>query len=636
VIGAAGYLLVALAGTAAAVLGTAGMLGQEWSAHVGFIVPLGGLSLQMDRLAGLFVALIGAVSLPVSIYAIDHAGHDRRGAGAYVVFVGSMLLVPLAANTMTFAIAWELMSLASYVLVVQSRTEESAHAGWVYAVMTHGALACLLAGMLLLGAWTGSASFADWAAVAPALDAPARSAVWALLAIGFLAKAGAIPLHVWLPLAHPAAPTHVSALMSAVMIKLGLYGLLRASLTWLGPGPVWWGVALLMIGALAAVGGVLYALVDRDLKRLLAYSSIENVGIVLIGLGAALAFRSSGAHTLALLSLTAALYHTVNHAAFKSLLFMAAGSVVHATGTRDLDALGGLVKRMPWTAASFFVGAAAIAALPPLNGFVSEWLTFQALLQNVRIPAPGLNLAFTLAIAALALTGGLAVACFVRAYGVGFLALPRSEAAAAAEEASPVVRAAMVLTALSCAALGVGATAVVGLLAAVAGGVAPAAAPIVAGDWLTLRVSESFASLSTPAVALALAVAIVLPVLALTVAGARGTPRRYETWGCGRLLQTARMEYTATAFANPFTRVFDFVYRPVRRLHVEAHPDSRFFVRRIAYANPTRFIVDEWLYGPAAAALHALTRRVAAIQSGSPNMYLAYVLAVLVMLLVLA
>jgi len=634
--GVAVYVVTAVLGTAAAVAGMAGMLGHGWHASLAWLVPLGGLALEMDQLAGLFVALVGATSVPVSVYAVGYAGRERRGALAYLVFVGAMLLVPLASNIMTFAIAWELMSLASYVLVVQRRDGASAHAGWVYAIMTHAGLGCLLAGMLLLGGWTGSARFAEWALAAPGLDPTARSIVWVLLAVGFLAKAGAMPLHVWLPLAHPAAPSHVSALMSGVMIKLGVYGLVRASFGWLGPGPTWWGTVLLLLGAAAAVGGVLYALTDRDLKRLLAYSSIENIGIILIGLGAALAFRSTAAEALALLSLTAALYHVVNHAAFKSLLFMAAGSVLHATGTRDLEALGGLVKRMPWTAAAFFTGAAAIAALPPLNGFVSEWLTFQALLQNVRLPVPGLNLVFTVAIAALALTGGLAVACFVKAYGVGFLALPRSEAAAAAHEAPVPMRAGMALAALACLALGVGAATAVERLGAVAVTLVPAASPIAIGPWRTLEVSEGFASLSTAAVAIALAGALALPLVALALAGARPRVRRYETWGCGRLLQTARMEYTATAFANPFTRIFDFFYRPVKRLDIDTHPESRFFVQRIAYDNPTRFVIDDWLYRPAGLALRALAHRAAAIQSGSPNLYLAYVLAVLLLLLVLA
>src|SRR2546428_350977 len=352
----------------------------------------------MDALAGLFVALVGATAVPASLYAIGYTGRERRGCLAYLVFVAAMLAVPLAANVMTFALAWELMSLASYVLVLDGaragrEPAASAHAGWVYAVMTHAGLACLLAGMLLLTAWTGSARFADWTAAAPALDAGARSLAWALLALGFGAKAGGVPLHVWLPLAHPAAPSHVSALMSGVMIKLGVYGLLRASFVWLAPALPWWGATLLLVGA--------------------------------------------------------------------------------------------------------------ISALPPLNGFVSEWLMFQALLQNVLLPQPSLNLVFALAIAGLALAAGLAVACFVKAFGITFLALPRSDAAAAAHEAPVTMRVAMVATAVACAALALGASSIVPALAVVAATLVPAPPPVTLGAWLTLEVSGEFASLSMPAVALA-------------------------------------------------------------------------------------------------------------------------------------
>ncbi|HZF05786.1 MAG TPA: proton-conducting transporter membrane subunit [Patescibacteria group bacterium] len=635
------YALTALLGAAAAATGVAGMLGAPWTLRVDWLVPLGGLALEMDPLAGLFVALVGAAAVPVSVYAIGYAGRERQGCLAYAVFVAAMLVVPLAANVMTFALAWELMSLASYVLVLDGaragrQPAASAHAGWVYAVMTHAGLACLLAGMLLLTAWTGSARFADWAAAAPTLSAESRSLVWALLALGFATKAGGVPLHVWLPLAHPAAPSHVSALMSGVMIKLGIYGLLRASFVWLAPALPWWGATLLLVGAVSAVTGVLYAIVDRDLKRLLAFSSIENVGIVLVGTGAALAFAAAALPMLALLALAAALYHVVNHAAFKSLLFMAAGSVLHGTGTRDMEALGGLIKRQPWTAACFLVGAVAIAGLPPLNGFVSEWLTFQALLQNIQLPNPTMNLVFALAIAGLALAAGLAVAAFVKAFGITFLALPRSDAAAGAHEAPVLMRVAMVATAAACAALALGASAVVPALAAVAATLVPAPTPITVGAWLTLDISGDFASLSVPAVAVALAGGVLLPVLLLVVARARPRVRRYETWGCGRLLQTARMEYTATAFADPFTRVFDFFYRPATRLDVDVHPESRFFVRRIRYENPTRFIVDEWLYRPVVRVLRAAARRAAVVQSGSPNLYLAYVLVALLLLLLVA
>ena len=635
------YTLTALLGAAAAATGVAGMLGASWAVDVDWLVPLGGLALEMDALTGLFVALVGATAVPASLYAIGYTGRERRGCLAYLVFVAAMLAVPLAANVMTFALAWELMSLASYVLVLDGaragrEPAASAHAGWVYAVMTHAGLACMLAGMLLLTAWTGSARFADWTAAAPALGAGARSLAWALLALGFGAKAGGVPLHVWLPLAHPAAPSHVSALMSGVMIKLGIYGLLRASFVWLAPALPWWGATLLLVGAISAVAGVLYAIVDRDLKRLLAFSSIENVGIVLVGTGAALTFAATSMAGLALLALAAALYHVVNHAAFKSLLFMAAGGVLHGTGTRDMEALGGLIKRQPWTAACFLVGAVAIAGLPPLNGFVSEWLMFQALLQNVLLPQPSLNLVFALAIAGLALAAGLAVACFVKAFGITFLALPRSDAAAAAHEAPVTMRVAMVATAVACAALALGASSIVPALAVVAATLVPAPPPVTLGAWLTLEVSGEFASLSMPAVALALAGGILLPVLLLAVARVRPRPRRYETWACGRVLQTARMEYTATAFADPFTRVFDFFYRPVKRLDIDRHPESRFFVRRIRYENPTRFIVDEWLYRPVGRLLRAAARRVAVVQSGSPNLYLAYVLAALLLLLLVA
>jgi formate hydrogenlyase subunit 3/multisubunit Na+/H+ antiporter MnhD subunit len=635
------YMLTALLSAGVTAMGVAGLLGARWSTRIDWVVPLGGLELEMDPLAGLFVALIGAAALPTSIYAIGYAGRQRRGCLAYAVFISAMVVVPLAANVMTFLLAWELMSLASYVLVLDGaragrETATSTHAAWVYALMTHAGLACLLAGMLLLTAWTTSARFTDWSAAAPALSGGARSLIWVLLALGFVAKAGGIPLHVWLPLAHPAAPSHVSALMSAVMIKLGVYGLLRASLVWLGPPQTGWGVVLLLIGALSAVAGVLYAVVDRDLKRLLAFSSIENVGIVFVGAGAAVAFAASELPGLALLALVAALYHAVNHAAFKGLLFMAAGGVVHGTGTRDMESFGGLIKRQPWTAACFLVGAVAIAGLPPLNGFVSEWLTFQALLQNDLLSSPPMNLVFALAIAGLALAAGLAVACFVKAFGITFLALPRSDVAAGAHEPPPTMRAGMLIAVIGCAGLALGASWVVPALGGVGATLIAAPPQVTVGPWLTLEVSGDFASLSVPAVALALAGGALLPVAMLAVARARSRPRRYETWSCGRLLQTARMEYTATAFVDPFTRVFDFFYRPVRRLDVDLHPESRFFVRSIRYENPTRFIVDEWLYEPLGRVLRAATRHVGVVQSGSANLYLAYVLAALLVLLLIA
>jgi hydrogenase-4 component B len=629
--------LVVLIGVVAAALGGYGIAGGAGTFRLPSLVPLGGLELALDPLGGLFLALIGCLAVAASVYGIGYPDGGGRGRFAYAVFVVSMCLVPLAANTMTFLIAWELMSLASYFLVLHDReSAESIRAGWIYAVMTHAGLACLLAGMLLLGADVGSLRFADWRAAAPTLAPATRDAAFVLLALGFAGKAGVIPLHVWLPLAHPAAPSHVSALMSGVMIKLGIYGLLRVSLDWLGAGPPWWGAALLIAGAASSVIGVLYALVEHDLKRLLAFHSIENIGIILLGIGSAALARVAGLDALALLGLIAALYHTVNHAVFKALLFLGAGAVVHATGTRNMEAMGGLIKRMPWTAACFLVGSAAIAALPPLNGFVSEWLTFLALFQNTRVDAIGQNLLFTLGIAALALTGGLAMACFVKAFGITFLALPRSDAAAGAHEASRPMRLAMLGLAAACVALGVGPTLVVPAFASVAATVLRSPPDAIGGDWLTLRVSGEFASLSMAAIALVLAVSLLVPLVAFRILGASRRTRGYETWGCGRIVQTARMEYTATAFANPFKRVFDFFYRPTKRLDIEFHPESRFFVERIEYENPTRSIFDDWLYRPALGLLHAGARAAGALQSGSANQYLAYILVALLLLLVLA
>ena len=628
------YGFAALASLAAAALGVHGLLGGTWTVAVPWLLPLGGVELTMDRLAGLFVAVVALTALPVSLYAIEYDRHARGGRGAYLAFLGTMIVVPLAANAVTFLVVWEMMSLASWLLVARER--DAAGAAWVYAVMTHAGFACLLIGMLLLGAGTGSLSFADWRAAAPALDPLARDAIFVLLGLGFAGKAGVIPLHVWLPRAHPAAPSHVSALMSGVMVKLGVYGLLRIGLDWLGGGPPWWGVVILVVGTLSAVIGVLYALVDHDLKRLLAFHTIENVGIILIGLGAALVFQPVGARELAALALVAALYHTVNHAAFKALLFLGAGSVLHATGTRNMEEMGGLARRMPWTAACFLVGSIAIAGLPPLNGFVSEWLTFQALLQNLTVARPALNLVFALALAGLALTAGLAAACFVKAFGISFLALPRSEAARDAHEAPPMMRTAMVALALACAALGIGATLVVPVLAAVAGQLmGGVAVPIAVFGGVTVQVSGDFASVSTFTVAAALGAALLLLVAGLRLAGAPGRRRVSETWGCGRMLQTARMEYTATAFSSPFKRIFNFFYRPRKRLDLDLHPESRFFVRSIAYESPTRSIFDDWLYAPLMVALRRTTGTARALQSGSANLYLAYILAALVAMLVL-
>jgi len=627
---------------AAGALAVAGLAGGNMTFNVPDLLPIGGAAFGVDRLSAFFVAVIALGAIPTALYAIgytrQYAGkHSLAGMGfGFNIFVAAMMLVPLARNVLTFLALWELMSLASYFLVItEHEHEETLRAGWVYLVMTHAGFAALLIGFLLLARATDTMDFSGWNAAAANLDPTSRNLIFILLALGFGSKAGIIPLHVWLPRAHPAAPSHVSALMSGVMIKLGVYGLVRVAFDWLGTGPVWWGGTMLIVGAVSAVLGVLYALVEHDLKRLLAYHSVENIGIILLGLGAGMLFQAHGLEALAALALIAALYHTLNHAAFKSLLFMGAGAVVHATHTRNMEELGGLIKRMPQTAAFFLVGSVAIAALPPFNGFISEWLTFQSLLLSFQISAHTVNLIFALGVAALALTSGLAAACFVKAFGITFLALPRSEHAALAREVEWTMRAPMALLAFACLALGVAPSLILAPLEAAVFDLMGAHADM-KFDWSMVVANDNFGWVAPLWIALGLAGFLMAIPLGLRLIGANKRRRYYETWGCGRALQTARFEYTATAFANPFKRVFALLYRPVKQLDIEFHPESRYFVRTIAYYNEGRLIFEDALYRPLLRMIEAVAHAARVLQSGNVHGYLVYILVALVALLVLA
>ena len=632
----------ALFGTVAAlVLGLAGLAGEIFQLNLPELLPIGGAAFGIDRLSAFFIVVIAVGAIPTTVYAIGYTRHytGKHSLGAigfaFNVFILSMILVTLARNVLTFLALWEIMSLASYFLVItEHEREETLRAGWLYFVMTHAGFAALLLGFLLLAHATGSTEFAGWSAAAAKLDAPERDLIFVLLALGFGSKAGVIPLHIWLPRAHPAAPSHVSALMSGVMIKLGVYGLVRVAFDWLGIGSPWWGGAILIVGAVSGVLGVLYALVDSDLKRLLAYSSIENIGIIMLGLGAGMLFQDFQLPGLAALALIAALYHTLNHAAFKTLLFMGAGAVLHATGTRNMEALGGLIKRMPQTALFFLAGSLAIAALPPFNGFISEWLTFQVLLLSFQIPAHTVNLTFALGIAALALTSGLAAACFVRAFGITFLALPRSEPARSAREVAWTMRAAMALLALACVALGVAPFVILAPLEATVFDLIGGHADM-HFDWNAVVANDGFGWVAPLWIALGLLAFLMAIPLALRLMGVNKRWRYYETWGCGRALQTARFEYTATAFANPFRRVFALLYRPVKELDIEFHPESRYFVHTIVYYNEGRSVFEDTLYRPLLRLIQALARAARGLQSGNVHSYLVYILVALVALLIL-
>jgi hydrogenase-4 component B len=623
------------------VLSIAGLLGSSFEILLPGILPLaGGLALALDRLSGVFLLIIAVGVVPSTLYAIGYTRHykGKQASLGFMlnVFVAAMMLVVLARNVLTILVFWEAMSLASYFLVMtDSERDETRSAGWVYLVMTHAGLACLLIGFLAMSQATGTFTMQEWARFAGGIDIGRRSAIFLVMAAGFLSKAGAVPFHVWLPRAHPAAPSHVSAMMSGVMIKLGVYGLIRIGFDWLGQGPGWWGILILIVGALSALLGVLDALIDPDLKRLLAYSSVENVGIILLGVGAGLIFHSYNLASLAALALTAGLYHSLNHAAFKGLLFLGAGSVVHATGTRNMEEMGGVLRRMPQTGALFLVGSLAISAMPPFNGFISEWLTFQSLLLSFRVPSQGVNLVFALSIAALALTAGLAAACFVRAFGITFLALPRGQTIDRAHEADWTMRASMGLLAAVCLTLGVVPALLLHPLSNTVSEVV-GERPDLSFNWSSIAAANVFSTIAPFWVALILVLLILAVWFGLRAFSANFASRYYETWGCGRALQTAAFEYTAAAFANPFRRVFAFLYRPVEATEIETYGESRFFVKTITHTRQSRSIIEDSLYAPIVAAVRRIARRAQALQSGNVHGYLLYIFVALLALLLFA
>jgi hydrogenase-4 component B len=549
------------------------------------------------------------------------------------VLLLSLSVQVMADNALTFLMAWEAMSLSAYTMVLTEHdrpgTVRAAH--W-YIAVTHAGFVALLAMFLLLSAGDLTTSFA--AMRSAALTAGTRDAAFVLALLGFGTKAGIAPLHVWLPMAHPVAPSHVSALMSGVVIKMGVYGLLRVTIDLLVGGPPWWGGLVLGVGIVSALLGVLYALMEHDLKRLLAYHSVENIGIIFIGIGAGLMFQSFGLPTLAALGIVAGMYHTINHACFKGLLFLGAGSVLHAMGTRNMEEMGGLIKRMPRTAFFFLLGACAISALPPLNGFASEWLVFQALLAGSVIPQPEVAVVMPIAVAMLALTSGLAAACFVKAFGITFLAIPRSARAEQAHEAPWSMQAGMAALAVACVVLGLLPFAIVPLLGSSLAGLR-GVVPTVMEFTLVLprQVPGASGQMSPSLLGLGLVLLMVLASLALRMLGADRRLRVSDTWGCGRIGQTPRMEYTATAFAEPLRRVFAELYRPTRDLSIDFHPASKYFVQSIEYRSEIHPWIERILYDWPLQGLHRAATWIRRLQGGSLHLYLFYLtLAFLVLL----
>jgi len=617
------------------------IVGAAWHAHApGILGVLGGLSFSLDRLGAFFLALIGVTGVPASIYGLaylkdlDHLARARLIHGAINLFLLGMCLVPAANNIVTLLAGWELMAVASYFLVVSDPTQEDAPAaGLWYAVMTHAGFLALLAALLIL-AQDGATDFDALRARALTLSPGARTWVIGLALFAFGSKAGLMPVHVWLPRAHPAAPSHGSALMSAAMVKLGVYGVIRVLFDLLPASPAWWGGVILSLGVATALAGVLYAVAESHIKRALAYSTIENVGVIFVALGFALLMRGYGYHELAAMGLVVALLHALNHAIFKSLLFLGAGAVVHGVRSAALEEYGGLIRRMPHTAVLCLVGALGLAALPPLNGFPSEWLIFQLLVAGARHTAPELAIVLPLALAGVALSAGLAAVAAVRLFGMTFLALPRSSAAANAHEASPLMRWAMVIPALGVVGLGLAPTVVLPTLTSLVDSVGLPARNL--GTTFTLSLPMVGSRLAPAALLAVLAAGAFATLVAMRLRRRAGAVRIEGVWNCGGVGQSARSEYTAASFAEPLKRVFTGFYRPTHEVTIEAHPVSHYFVQSVAYRSEVAPWMEHGLYTPVLRLVQWTSRQITRIQGGSIHLYLAYLPGALLALLVLS
>ena len=596
-------------------------------------IPWLGAHFRLDALSAFFLAVVNLGAAAASLFALGYGRHEhapRRVLPFYPAFLAGMSIVVLADDAFTFLVSWEFMSLSSWALVMaHHQIRDNIRAGYVYLIMaSFGTLALLLTFGLLAGP-DGGYAFADIRGGHPSAALAASILVLALIGAG--SKAGLVPLHVWLPLAHPAAPSHVSALMSGVMTKVAVYGFVRIVFDLLGTPAWWWSMVVLALGGITAVMGVLYALMQHDLKRLLAYHTVENIGIIFIGLGLALAFMAYGMAWAAALALTAGLLHVFNHSVFKSLLFFGAGAVLTTTGERDMEHLGGLIHRMPQTAFVFLVGCAAISALPPLNGFVSEWLTFQAILLSPQLPSWGLKFLVPAVGALLALSAALAAACFVKAFGVTFLGRARTPAAAGAHETDRFSLAAMFFFAALCLVAGILPGFFIDALAPVVQSLVGDRMPVQRGvEWLSIvPIAESRSSYNGLLVFVFMVLSGALAAWAIHRL-ASDKLRRAPPWDCGYPDASPAAQYTASSFAQPIRRVFGTVVFRARE-HVDMPPPGD--------GRPARLTVElhdlvwDALYAPVADAVGFAADRLNHLQFLTIRQFLSLVFAALVLLL---
>ena len=613
------FSILVLAGSVLGIVTAVGVLrtGVTVSTTIPSALPGGNWVLGVDPLSAVFLVAILGVGALSAVYGIGYMRYNQEivswpSNAFFALEVAALALVVCARSIVPFMGAWELMAIGSLLLILtEYRHVEARRAGFIYIVATHVGTLALFALFATLTRASADWTFDGMAQGLP-LSGGGRVAVLALALVGFGVKAGLVPLHFWLPPAHAAAPSHVSALMSGVVIKIGIYGLLRV--VWLvGAPPPWWGWTVLAIGAVSAILGVLWALAQHDIKRLLAYHSVENIGIILMGIGLGALASAQGRPVLAAIGYGAALRHTVNHALFKSLLFLCAGAVYRETGTRDLEALGGLARRMPVVWLLFAIGAAAIVGLPPLNGFVSEWLLYRGLLEAGQ-STEALRLA-VIGAPALALVGGLALACFAKVAGVVFLGTARSPRAAGAREPNAWLRGPAVVIAVACAAIGVAPPLVIPLVLRAANYVQSVelvpdgTAGVASSAWQVARF------------ALLLIVATGLAALLMRWLRARVAQRELETWACGYTAVTPRMQYTASSFAAPLLDVFGAASG------VRTHRGATVF-----HSEPFDLVLDR-VVGPAWATVQRLAVRLRGLQQGRLRTYLVYVVVTLTLLL---
>ena len=602
--------------------------------------PFISVDIKIDNLSAFFLLSLSILVMCVSIYSIGYVSQyiGKRNVGLlnflYSTFILSMIFVLTSSNTVFFYISWEAMSLLSYFLVIfESEKAETQRAGTLYVIMMHIGAAFLLIGFMIIFSYTKSF---DIFASSEAIPEFAKNVIFILFVIGFGIKAGVIPFHIWLPHAHPAAPSNVSALMSGIMIKTAIYGILRFIFNFLGVKYLWWGVLILVIGIFSAVIGVAYAFAENNIKRLLAYSSIENIGIIFIGLGTGFIAYANGNLIVSALAITASLLHSFNHTLFKGGLFLGAGSIQYSTHTKNMEKLGGLIKKMPLTALFILGGTLSISALVPFNGFISEWLTYQSLFANITLEHAGLNILLILSVAALAMAGALAVASFVKLFGISFLGLSRSESALNAKEVPCIMNVGVGILVTLCLFIGLFPIIILKVVDKVIINLTGISliGQLKVGSLIAYYPLNILGNSISPLAMLIIIIGVILLALFLVrIIGGKYIEKKYGTWDCGFEALNSRMQYSATGFSKPIKIAFKILFRSSREIkvtgeHSAYHPES------IEYTTTSESIFEKYIYNIAFEQIKMFARRIKfRVQTGSIHNYLLYIfIAVLVLM----